>query len=606
MKILPDGYTQLEYIEGTGTQYINTGFKPNQDTRVVADLKFQIGSSNPVAFGAIVTSPSTIVFALQAVAAGYRNDYGPYVQVVKSGNIADRFIVDKNKNIQTLNGVAHDAGYTTFSVNYPIYLFARNYAGTADRFAPMTLYSCQIYDNGTLVRNFVPCKNSNDAVGLYDLVNDVFYSNNGTGVFVAGPEFSYNEIEYIESTGTQHINTGIAAKSTLKIQAKFNMSAVTGYVIIGHYTSEESTLRLFNASGKCYLDFGNGTTGRITGGTMAAGIEYEIEFGNHYVKNIKTGTNIVSGNTVPSFEHSANIHIFGNTNFSAGKIYYCKIYEKDVLVRDFIPCITSSGAVGFYDLANNIFYSNEGTGEFVAGPIIPDKPEVRPPAAPEKISAPYADFANVLLVWSTSESAKEYNVMRNGVVIGRTKNTFFFDSQLAKESEYSYSIIALNEGGESEPVYILAETTPFKLITDRTADDVQAVLTAISTGVLPNDWLAGMKGAYNATDFNRVEAAVLFVLKRLEVAGWYLSVQTKTDWTFVDFPNQAEMQRYLDNIRLLRAALPANIPAVPDTMRFFNYDKANKIEQILEMLDAAVTNIMLNVYYTNEIYSGEV
>ena len=42
MRILPDGYTQLKYIESTGTQYINTGFKPNQDARVVANLKFQI------------------------------------------------------------------------------------------------------------------------------------------------------------------------------------------------------------------------------------------------------------------------------------------------------------------------------------------------------------------------------------------------------------------------------------------------------------------------------------------------------------------------------------------------------------------------------------
>ena len=50
------------------------------------------------------------------------------------------------------------------------------------------LYSCQIYDNGTLIRDYVPAKNSGEVVGLYDLVNDTFYQNAGTGVFAAGPE----------------------------------------------------------------------------------------------------------------------------------------------------------------------------------------------------------------------------------------------------------------------------------------------------------------------------------------------------------------------------------------------------------------------------------
>ena len=47
----------------------------------------------------------------------------------------------------------------------------------------MNLYSCQIYDNGTLVRDFVPCINGSGEVGLYDLVGKQFYGNAGTGVF---------------------------------------------------------------------------------------------------------------------------------------------------------------------------------------------------------------------------------------------------------------------------------------------------------------------------------------------------------------------------------------------------------------------------------------
>jgi hypothetical protein len=37
------------------------------------------------------------------------------------------------------------------------------------------------------VRDFIPARMSSGTVGLYDLVNDVFYTNNGSGVFMPGP-----------------------------------------------------------------------------------------------------------------------------------------------------------------------------------------------------------------------------------------------------------------------------------------------------------------------------------------------------------------------------------------------------------------------------------
>ena len=50
------------------------------------------------------------------------------------------------------------------------------------------LRSCKIYDNGTLVRDFIPCKNASGVIGLWDDVNSAFYQNAGSGTFTAGPE----------------------------------------------------------------------------------------------------------------------------------------------------------------------------------------------------------------------------------------------------------------------------------------------------------------------------------------------------------------------------------------------------------------------------------
>ena len=55
------------------------------------------------------------------------------------------------------------------------------------------IYSCQIYDNGSLVRDYVPCINNDGTIGLWDDVNSVFYGNAGTGSFTAGPEIPVPE-----------------------------------------------------------------------------------------------------------------------------------------------------------------------------------------------------------------------------------------------------------------------------------------------------------------------------------------------------------------------------------------------------------------------------
>ena len=69
-----------------------------------------------------------------------------------------------------------------------MYLFSVHNGGSSYANASMKLYACQIYDDGTLVRNFIPCRTPNREIGLWDDVNGVFYGNAGTGTFTAGPE----------------------------------------------------------------------------------------------------------------------------------------------------------------------------------------------------------------------------------------------------------------------------------------------------------------------------------------------------------------------------------------------------------------------------------
>ena len=185
--ILPNGYTALDYIEVTGTQYIDTGFKADQDTRLVCEI-MQVGTTMHV-LGAR-QAVATRNFSIRVVSKNWQLCFGSLNGGVTTGTIGvkdDWQVVDISKNGLYVDG--------EFSVSREFEPFTTPYALALGAIRAGSMYygtakyrSCQIYDNGVLVRDFIPCKNSDGEIGMYDTVNSVFYSNAGTGEFVAGNE----------------------------------------------------------------------------------------------------------------------------------------------------------------------------------------------------------------------------------------------------------------------------------------------------------------------------------------------------------------------------------------------------------------------------------
>lgn len=189
---LPSGYVKLEYIETTGGQFIDTGFKPNQNTRVVAKIGGAPRTKEQMVFGSRTSTSSADKFMFLATSKqNYRTDfYNNNIELDTSFDFTDVFTVDKNKNKTYFNGTlvaTNDSG--TFTGKYSVYLFAGNTKGSPSTIKSGTrFYSCQIYDNDVIARNFIPCKNSSGIVGMWDDVNSKFYQNAGSGAFVSGPE----------------------------------------------------------------------------------------------------------------------------------------------------------------------------------------------------------------------------------------------------------------------------------------------------------------------------------------------------------------------------------------------------------------------------------
>lgn len=79
-------------------------------------------------------------------------------------------------------------------------------------------------------------------------------------------------------------------------------------------------------------------------------------------------------------------------------------------------------------------------------------------------------------------------------------------------------------------------------------------------------------------------------------------------WYESDVPTASLLARYRANVAAVRAVLrlPEGTPGVPETMRRLDYILANNIEQILVDLDFLISNITKSLYFSGELYAGEV
>ena len=126
------------------------------------------------------------------------------------------------------------------------------------------------------------------------------------------------------------------------------------------------------------------------------------------------------------------------------------------------------------------------------------------------------------------------------------------------------------------------------LITDRTQADVDRVaelkakwLAGTITAEERTEWLAGLRGAYNYTDLNRIGETVKYLADALNSSGRSVTVVAKRDWTVADIPTNAQMTAFLNDLTLLKRNYSSITLAVPTSMNNLDFETANRIEQIL-------------------------
>lgn len=188
--MLPNTYRKLKYIESSGTQYITTGMS------CTSDITFELNAMNISAgsyMGATRDGRSNYV--------GASNGYY-YLGWGENGG-ATTVPVDSNYHTFKIdNGRQYLDGVDLFAVGsrlseIEIFLFRTNYQ--LPNYSSIRLKYCKMYQNGTLVRDFIPALRKSDNVpGLYDSVNDMFYVNTGSGDF----KYEVDNSVYVKVSGT--------------------------------------------------------------------------------------------------------------------------------------------------------------------------------------------------------------------------------------------------------------------------------------------------------------------------------------------------------------------------------------------------------------------
>lgn len=510
--MLPQGFTRVEYIESTGTQYIDTGFKPNQDTRVELIVAYLGSGGDNIAGVRNSTSDTTNRFGL--ITFGSTSKIGAFfrdssIQAIAVDNHVHTYDLSKS-GLYVDSALYGSANSGTFSCTYNFTLFAWNNGSGGVACAESRVYLCKIYDNGTLVHDYISCIDANGDANLWDDVNETLAEKVGT--------FLYGAPVVPESlSGLVQINAQAGAAFS------------------------------WNPS----------------------------EDANEYV---------IARDGVKIATVYGNVTSYTDTDAPGLSTYTVTPYNG-----------TQAGAGASITILTKI-------------------------DTPVNLNASLDD-RTVTLTWNAVSGAEGYKVYRDGAVVASVTNTSYTDT-IAPPTSVAYAVSAYLgsiQSGVSDAVVVENwEGVLLTLITDRTAADV-AEAKRLRDKLIAGDALtdeefarysAGLRGCYNASDMNRVGAAVRYVANRLNAEGYGAYVEPKTDWQMEDIVRQSDWDKYLDEVRHLRRKLTLmrTTPQITDGMYsgLKSYAEANAIEQILVDLDWMLTNIIRNYIYAGEVFAGEV
>lgn len=374
---LPTGYKPLTYVETPlGTQaYIKTGVTASNTIGFEIDAMILDAISNTgygCLFGGRQGSNNNDFQLSSYIASG--SSFGGSLRRGGSSQNYNAHLSANTRFTAKLSGNTYTVGgtdYTTaanISSGKEIYLFALNNNGTAAQFGHDRVYRFKLYNGATLVLDYYPCRRESDnVVGFYDLVNEVFVAP--TSGILFGVDESANTydstVEYLQFDQSA-INTGIGVVGTgIKVEIECQ--------VLGNYTSTQIIVGAGSGQGQWGGNVSINGAGRY--GVGASSNEYLSSSANKTTLTLTYGssTTLTDGSGTATLSRpnapTAPIQIgrSGGGNYWAYmKVWYVKVYNGSTLLRDLIP-VKKNGVGYFYDRISGLLFENVGSNGFVIG-----------------------------------------------------------------------------------------------------------------------------------------------------------------------------------------------------------------------------------------------
>lgn len=355
---LPKEYQEVEYIQSSGTQYIDTGYTVNAADTLSWEFTALIPTHADAYMGANgymqfhITSSGVGISTFDASGLNAKKTF----RIDFSNSVAKLYI--DNVLVETKDWTG---SYTGTNVKLGIFRL-----GTTDNawHASTGLVSCTLYEytitvGGEIVSHCVPCyRKADDVVGLYDIVNDTFYTNAGTGTFAKGPNVIYND--YFSYTGS-YTDNRIDGKGT----ARLNTS---GILTISRKTVTVLAYILGAGGGGAYTsDYIGGASG---GGGGNQTVTVELTPGNYDIVIGTGGTTMTSGGHVRTAPSGGDTIAFGHT--STGGKGGAVNYNTYTAGNGGSPN-GGNGKTGSYDGNRNVAGGSPNGGGFTTGTSASDR-----------------------------------------------------------------------------------------------------------------------------------------------------------------------------------------------------------------------------------------
>lgn len=406
---IPAEYTQVNYVTNTAQTLVDTGVKIDFSKNYEIELKVRGVVGSWYIFQAKETS-GTEVWGISGSTSGQtiRLAFGTAASVTSQITRVDGHIYYIKATINNGNLTLYVKDETAGTEDTA----TGTYTVTTGQSANMCLlgnltgqyvginsdvYFARIKEDGVAVMDYVPCRQVATA-GFYDKVSNSFktttnlvadgntvptpdtpmdiVSNNGVlkARHQSGLPLGYTLLDYIESDGTQYIDTGIVPTNADNTRVKFRFALNDTTNGENQSIGSNSNLNMYATS--------------VTLKFRANGIEIkDFDTDWHAVEMSKSSAGKetifdgVTYATSATTEESNNFYLFAlkavnNVYFGNYKLSYAEVYQSGTLVRNLIPCKNPSNVIGMYDTVTGQFFTNAGTGTFTAGSAVSDPVEV--------------------------------------------------------------------------------------------------------------------------------------------------------------------------------------------------------------------------------------